>query len=65
MKTNSKSAESNGKRKLKGSAKASNEYRGNNDFPDPTVLSPEERTAQFGRLFLRAVERRAAKQPVD
>ena len=65
MKTKSESAESNGKRKLKGSAKDSNEFRCNNDFPDPTVLSPEERMAQFGRLFLRAVERSAAKQPVD
>ena len=31
-------------------------------FPDPTVLSAAERLAEFGKLLLRGVERRAAKQ---
>lgn len=36
--------------------------------PDPALLSPAERMAEFGRLMLRAIERqnarRGAKQPL-
>ena len=31
-------------------------------YPDPTVLTPAERLSQFGKLMLRAVERRAARR---
>ena len=31
-------------------------------YPDPTVLTASERLAEFGKLMLRAVERRAAKR---
>lgn len=29
--------------------------------PDPTVLTSEERLTEFGKLILRAIERKAAK----
>lgn len=29
--------------------------------PDPSVLSPEERLREFGKIMLRAIERKAAK----
>lgn len=31
------------------------------EFSDPAVLSPDQRLSHFGRLLLRAIERRAAK----
>ncbi len=31
-------------------------------FPDPTVLTPQERESEFGRIMLRAIERRRTRR---
>ncbi len=61
--SNRKAKNQEGKRRRATAALAENALRTKSDkYPDPTVLTAAERLTQFGKLMLRAVERRTAKR---